>query len=298
MCAVSFKMPAARIDDPSGSMKHTVRFVSKTKGNPMKIVVIGGSGLIGSKLVSILRSPCHEVLAAFPGSGVDTMTGEGLAEALKGAQVVVDVANSPSFEDTAVMTFFQTSGKNLLAEEARAGVRHHVALSIVGTDRVSDSGYLRAKVAQEKLIGESGMPYSILRSTQFFEFVGRIADSGADGNSVRVSSAFFQPIFSNDVAATLADIALGAPVNGIVEVGGPEKFRMHDLVGRVLQAAGDAREVMADPHAPYFGGLLDDQSLVAGPNARIGSKHFLDWLSESATQNVAEKSLAASMTAG
>lgn len=261
----------------------------------MKIVVIGGSGLIGSKLVSILRGHCHEVVPASPESGVNTITGEGLAAVLEGAQVVVDVANSPSFEDEAVMNFFQTSGVNLLAAEARAGVAHHVALSIVGTDRVAGSGYLRAKLAQENLIKESGQPYSILRSTQFFEFVSRIAESGKDGNSVRVSSAFFQPILSNDVAAALADITLGAPLNGIVEVGGPEKFRMSDLVSRVLQAAGDTREVMADTHALYFGGQLDDQSLVPGPNARTGAKHFLDWLNDSAAQRPTEKSAAVSM---
>lgn len=263
----------------------------------MKIVVIGGSGLIGSKLVSILRSLGHDVLAASPETGVNTITGEGLAAALQGAQVVVDVANSPSFEDAAVMKFFQASGKNLLAEEVRAGVGHHVALSIVGTDRISDSGYMRAKVAQENLVMGSGMPYSILRSTQFFEFVSRIAESGKDGASVRVSSAFFQPILSDDVVAALAEVTLGAPINGITEVGGPEKFRMHELVGRVLKAAGDMREVKADPHALYFGGQLDDLSLVPGPKARIGSKHFLDWLAESTTRRIAEESSAASMAA-
>lgn len=255
----------------------------------MKIVVIGGSGLIGSTLVSILRSRDHEALAASPNSGVNTITGEGLDAALTGADVVVDVANSPSFDDAAVLKFFETSGTNLLAAEARAGVRHHVALSIVGTDRVPNSGYLRAKLAQEKLIKQSGIPYSILRSTQFFEFVGRIAQSGEVGNSVRVSSALFQPILSADVVAALADITLGPPVNRIVEVGGPECFRMDELVRRVLRANDDEREVIADAHARYFGAELDDESLVAGPDARIGSKRFQDWLKDSAPQRSAER---------
>lgn len=249
----------------------------------MKIVVIGGSGLIGSRLVSILRSQGHEVLAASPDSGVNTITGEGVDAALAGAQVVVDVANSPSFEDTAVMNFFRTAGTNLLAAEKRAGVKHHVALSIVGTDRLADSGYLRAKLVQEELIKASGVPYSILRSTQFFEFIGRIAGPGKDGEGVHISSALFQPILSADVVAALADVTLGAPLNGTVEVGGPEKFRMDDLVRRVLRANGDKREVIGDAHARYFGAELDDQSLVAGPGARIGAKRFEEWLKDSAT---------------
>src|SRR5688572_9905909 len=247
----------------------------------MKIVVIGGTGLIGSKLVATLRGKGHEVLAASPDSGVNTITGEGLPEALAGAQVVVDVANSPSFEDAAVLKFFETSGKNLLAAEARAGVKHHVALSIVGTDRITDSGYMRAKVAQEKLIQSSSIPYSILRSTQFFEFIGRIAPATKNGESIHVSSALFQPIVSNDVVAALADVTLGPPVNGIVEVGGPERFRMDELVRRVLRANGDKREVIADSHARYFGAEINDQSLVAGPGARIGAKRFEEWLKES-----------------
>lgn len=255
----------------------------------MKIVVIGGSGLIGSRLVSILRSRGHEVLAASPDSGVNTITGEGLPEALAGAQVVVDVANSPSFEDAAVRKFFETSGTHLLAAEARAGVGHHVALSVVGTDRVPDSGYLRAKLIQENLIRKSGIPYSILRSTQFFEFIGRIAQPSEDGNSVRVSAALFQPIMSADVVAVLADITLGSPVNGTVEVGGPERFRIDDLVRRVLRANGDEREVITDAHARYFGAELNDQSLVAGADARIGSRHFEDWLKESASQRPADR---------
>jgi uncharacterized protein YbjT (DUF2867 family) len=250
----------------------------------MKIVVIGGSGLIGSRLVSTLRSKGHEVLAASPNSGVNTITGEGLPEALAGAQIVVDVANSPSFEDEAVRKFFETSGTNLLAAEARAGVRHHVALSVVGTDRIPDSGYLRAKLIQERLIEKSGIPYSILRSTQFFEFIARIAQASEDGRSVSVSHALFQPIVSDDVIAALADVTLGSPINGIVEVGGPEKFHIDDLVRRVLQANGDMREVVTDAHARYFGAELDDQSLVAGPGARLGSKRFAEWLKDSVAQ--------------
>ena len=227
----------------------------------MKIVVIGGTGIIGSRLVSILRSKGHEVLAASPDSGVNTITGEGLDAALAGAQVAVDVANSPTFDEASIK-FFETSGMNLLAAEARAGVRHHVALSIVGTDRVPDSAYLRAKLTQENLIKKSGIPYSILRSTQFFEFIGRIAQPGVGDGSVHVSTALFQPILSADVVATLADITLGPPVNGIVEVGGPERYSMAELVRRVLRANGDQREVIADAHARYFGAELDDQSLV------------------------------------
>jgi len=224
--------------------------------------------VIGSRLVSILRSKGHEVLAASPDSGVNTITGEGLDAALAGAQVVVDVANSPKFDDESARKFFETSGTNLLAAEARAGVKHHVALSIVGTDRIPDSGYMRAKVIQENLIRKSGIPYSILRSTQFFEFIGRIAQEAADGRSVRVSGAMFQPILSADIVAALADVTLRQPLNAIVEVGGPEQFRMNDLVRRVLQAKGDRREVITDEHARYFGAELDDESLVAGPNAR------------------------------
>lgn len=247
----------------------------------MKIVVIGGSGLIGSKLVSTLRNRGHEVLAASPDSGVNTLTGEGLSEALAGAQVVVDVSNSPSFEDAAVLKFFETSTGNLLAAEARAGVRHHVALSIVGTERLPDSGYLRAKLAQENLLKRGPIPYSILRSTQFFEFIGRIAQPVTDSNSVRVSSALFQPVFSDNVVEALADVTIGLPLNGTVEVAGPERARMADLVKDVLRANGDVRDVIADPHALYFGAELNDESLVAGTNARIGSKPFATWLTDS-----------------
>lgn len=250
----------------------------------MKIVVIGGSGLIGSRLVSILRDKGHEVLPASPDSGVNTITGEGLDAALSGAQVVVDVSNSPSFEDSAVLKFFETSTGNLLEAEKRSGVKHHVALSIVGTDRLPESGYLRAKVAQENLIRRGGVPYSILRSTQFFEFIARIAQAGPD-DKVRVSTALFQPILSSDVVGALAEITVGQPQNATVEVGGPERFRMDDLVRRVLQANGDQREVIGDPQARYFGAELNDQSLVAGPDARRGTKRFEEWLQESvATQ--------------
>jgi len=244
----------------------------------MKIVVIGGSGLIGSKLVKLLRDRGQEVLAASPDSGVNTLTGEGLPAALAGAQVVVDVSNSPSFEDTAVLGFFKTSTGNLLTAEKAAGVRHHVALSIVGADRLPQSGYLRAKVAQENLIKSSGVPYSILRSTQFSEFMGRIADSATEGNVVRLPIAFVQPIVSDDVVAVLADVVLEAPLNGTVEVAGPEKFRLDELVRRVLRTRSDARQVTGDVHARYFGTELTDESLVpltAPP--RLGKTRFEAW---------------------
>jgi uncharacterized protein YbjT (DUF2867 family) len=245
----------------------------------MKIVIIGGTGLIGSKLVAALRARDQEVLPASPDSGVNTLTGEGLSAALAGAQVVVDVSNSPSFEDTAVMNFFQTSTRNLLAAEATAGVRHHIALSVVGTDRLQASGYFRAKLAQESLIKASAIPYTILRSTQFFEFMGRIADSGSDGKSVRVSPALVQPLVSDDVVAALADLAVGTPANGTLEVAGPEKFRLDELVRRVLSTRNDAREVTPDVHARYFGAELDDQSLIPGSNPRLGGMRFETWLS-------------------
>jgi len=247
----------------------------------MKIVVIGGTGLIGSKLVALLRKRGQEVLAASPDSGVNILTGDGLPEALAGAQVVVDVANSPSFEDAAVLKFFQTAGKNLLAAEATAGVRHHVALSIVGADRLPNSGYLRAKVAQENLIKASATPYTILRSTQFFEFGGRIADEGTEGNTVRVPGALIQPILSDDVVSVLAEIALGPPMNGTVEVGGPERFRFEDFVARALSGKNDQRKVVADLHARYFGTQLSEESLVPGQQARIGQTRFDAWLSRS-----------------
>jgi uncharacterized protein YbjT (DUF2867 family) len=246
----------------------------------MKIVVIGGTGLIGSKLVSALRNKGHEALAASPDAGVNTITGAGLAEALANARVVVDVSNSPSFEDAAVLKFFETSTTNLLAAEARAGVGHHVALSIVGTDRVPGSGYMRAKVAQEKLIKAAPIPYTILRSTQFFEFIGRIAQAGADGNSVRVPDASCQPIISDEVVAVLAELTVGPPMNDTVEVAGPERFRFDDMVRRAMRANGDMREVVKDVHALYFGAELDDESLVPGPGARLGSKRLETWLSD------------------
>jgi uncharacterized protein YbjT (DUF2867 family) len=249
----------------------------------MKIVVIGGSGLIGSKLVHLLREDGHEVVAASPNSGVNTLTGEGLKEALAGAEVVVDVANSPSFEDKAVMDFFLTSGRNLLAAEAAAGVKHHVALSVVGSQRVADSGYLRAKAAQENLIKASAIPYSILESTQFFEFIERIAKSSLDGDVYRVSPALMQPIVSDDVVTALAEIAVGPPLNDTVEVGGPEAIPLDELARQVLIARQDPHEILTDSHARYFGAELDDTSLVPGPKARIGSTTFRDWLRQSIT---------------
>ena len=245
----------------------------------MKIVVIGGTGLIGAKLVALLRRRGQEVLAASPNSGVNTVTGEGLPQALAGAQVVVDVANSPSFEDVAVMKFFQTAGRNLLAAEAQASVRHHVALSIVGADRLPDSGYLRAKVAQEKLIKDSGIPYSILRATQFFEFGASIADAATDGNIVRVPDALIQPILSDDVVSALGEIVLAQPVNGTLEVGGPERFRFNEFMGRVLSAKNDKRKIVADAHARYFGTQLSEESLVPVGKARLGSIRYDAWSS-------------------
>jgi len=247
----------------------------------MKIVVIGGTGLIGRKLVNILREHGHEAVPASPSSGVDTLTGKGLAEALKGAQVVVDVTNSPSFEDTAVLKFFETSTRNLLSTAKAAGVQNYVALSIVGADRNPDSGYLRAKVAQEKLIGESGIPYSILRATQFFEFAGGITDSATEGNTVRLTSAKLQPIAADDVAAALAPVALGEPVNGFVEVAGPEAIPLAEIAQRWLNAKHDKRKVVVDPKARYFGAELNDKSLTPGANPRLGKISFDEWLKRS-----------------
>src|SRR5262245_22400908 len=249
----------------------------------MKIVVIGGTGLIGSKTVAILRKAGHEVVAASPNSGVNTITGEGLKEALAGAQVVIDLANSPSFEDKAVMDFFQTSGRNLFPAESAAGVRHHVALSIVGTDR-SDNGYFRAKVAQEKLIEASGISYTIIRSTQFLEFLRGIAASAADGNVVRIAPGLFQPIAADDVAAVAADVALAAPRNGIVEIAGPERVPFNEIVARYLKAVGDPREVVRDPEARYFGGRVEERSLVPLGEARLGRIGFDEWLRRSQAQ--------------
>jgi uncharacterized protein YbjT (DUF2867 family) len=250
----------------------------------MKIVVIGGSGLIGKKLVNDLHQQGHAVVAASPSSGVNTITGEGLAEALKDAQVVVDVANAPSWEDQAVMDFFETSGRNLLAAEAVAGVKHHVALSVVGTERLLESGYFRAKFAQEKLIKASPIPYTIVRATQFFEFVGGIAQFATEGTTVRLPSNLMQPIASEDVAAALADVAVAEPLNGMIELAGPEPIRQDELVRQFLSATGDARTVITDVNARYYGVKVNDQSLVPGLNPRLGSTHFADWLSRSAHQ--------------
>jgi uncharacterized protein YbjT (DUF2867 family) len=250
----------------------------------MKIVVIGGTGLIGSKLVKTLRAMGEEALAASPDSGVNTLTGEGLAEALAGAQVVVDVSNSPSFEDEAVMKFFKTATGNLLAAEQAAGVGHHVALCIVGTDRLQESGYMRAKMTQENLIKSSGVAYTIVRSTQFFEFIGRIAQETADSKSVRVSSAYFQPIASDDVVEALAEVSIEPPRNGTMEVAGPDRFHMDDLVRRVLEANGDAREVIADGGARYFGAVLGELSLTPESPALLGTMHFAEWMSSAASR--------------
>src|SRR5213083_875242 len=249
--------------------------------NKMKIVIIGGTGLIGTKLVNNLRQQGHEVVAASPSSGVNTFTGEGLAEVLKGAQVVVDVANAPSWEDRAVLEFFETSGRNLLAAEAAAGVAHHVALSIVGTDRTPDNGYFRAKVAQEKLIEASDIPYTIIRATQFLEFLGTIADSSANGNVVRLSPGLFQPIAADDVAAIVADVALAAPRNGVVEIAGPERAPFNKIVARYLKAVGDPRAVVSDPEARYFGGRVEERSLVPLGEARLCRIGFDEWLRRS-----------------
>ena len=243
----------------------------------MKIIIIGGTGLIGSKTVPLLRQSGHEAVAASPKSGVNTITGGGLKEALAGAQVVIDLANSPSFEDKAVMEFFKTSGRNLLMAEATAGVGHHVALSIVGIDR-TDNGYFRAKVAQEKLIETSGIPYTIIRSTQFMEFLGGIADSCAVGNTVRLSPALFQPIAADDVATIIAQVAVAAPRNGIVEIAGPDRAPFSQIVARYLKAVGDPREVESDPEARYFGGLVKERSLVPLGRARLGRIRLDEWL--------------------
>lgn len=248
----------------------------------MKIVVIGGTGLIGSKTVERLRKKGHDVLAASPNSGVNTLTGEGLAAALVGAQVVIDLANSPSFEDKAVLEFFQKAGRNLVSAEREAGVKHHIALSVVGAERLPDSGYLRAKMAQETLIRSSGIPYTIVHSTQFFEFLGGIAQSATEGNTVTVSSAYFQPIASDDVADAMADVAVSEPINGVLEIGGPEPFRMNELVARYLKEINDTRIVKGDPLARYFGTVLDDRSLVPNLGARLGAQSFEDWFERSA----------------
>jgi uncharacterized protein YbjT (DUF2867 family) len=250
----------------------------------MKIVVIGGSGLIGKKLVTILRQQGHEVVATSPSSGVNSLTGEGLAQVFAGAKVVVDVSNSPSWEDAAVMEFFDKSTRNLLTAERAAGVGHHVALSVVGADRMPDSGYMRAKVNQESLIKAGGVPYSIVRATQFFEFLGGIAASGAEGDAVRLSTAPMQPLAADDVAAALADVAIGAPLNANVEVAGPEKMSIADFVGRFLAASGDSRKVIADPQATYYGAVMGSDGIAPGSNPRLGPTRFEDWFSRSVPQ--------------
>ena len=253
----------------------------------MKIVVIGGTGLIGSKLVQKLRDQGHEAVAASPKSGVNTLTGEGLAEALKGASVVVDVTNSPSWEDAAVMNFFETSTRNQLAYESAAGVKHHVALSVVGTERMLASGFFRAKMAQENLIKASSIPYSIIRATQFFEFVKGIADFSTEGNKVRLPSALIQPMAADDVASAVGRIATGAPVNGTVEVGGPEKFRLDELVRQALAASKDPREVVTDPKAHYYGIEVSEKTLVPGEGARLSETRFETWLTQFAAKAAA-----------
>ena len=253
----------------------------------MKIVVIGGTGLIGTKLVNNLRALGQEVVAASPKSGINTFTGEGVADALTGAQVVVDLANAPSWEDNAVLEFFQTAGRNLLAAEAAAGVHHHIALTIVGADRLPAAGYMRAKVAQEKLIKASKVPFTIVRSTQFFEFAKGFVQSATEGETVRLSPAFMQPIAADDVAAILADVALAKPVSGTIEIAGPEPIRMDELARQFLSATQDPRNVTTDVHALYYGTELNDKSLTPDDHARLGPTRFKDWLSRSATQKAA-----------
>jgi uncharacterized protein YbjT (DUF2867 family) len=250
----------------------------------MKIVVIGGSGLIGTKVVKKLTEQGHEALPASPNTGVDATTGRGLAEALARAEVVVDVSNSPSFEDAAALAFFENSGRNLARAEREASVRHHVALSVVGTDRLPDSGYFRAKLAQERLINTSGIPYTIIRATQFFEFLGAIAAAGTDDNRVRLSNASFQPIAADDVAKAVADAALGSPVNETIEIAGPERLPLSELVARYLKATNDPREVVSDPEGRYFGVRLDDRSLVPGDNPHLGTIRLEDWLRQPRTR--------------
>ena len=250
----------------------------------MKIVVIGGSGLIGTRLVNNLRQQGREVVAASPSSGVNTITGEGLDKALAGAQVVVDVSNAPAWEDKAVLEFFETSGRNLSAAEAAAGVGHHVALSVVGTERLLDSGYFRAKMAQEELIKASGIPYTIARATQFFEFMGSIAQFSTVGQTVHLPPALWQPIAADDVASALAEVALDAPVNGMIEIAGPDRAGLDELVGRFLSATKDPRQVVTDVNSRYYGLVVNDQSLTPGANPRIGATSFEDWLQRFLTQ--------------
>jgi uncharacterized protein YbjT (DUF2867 family) len=264
----------------------------------MKIVVIGGTGLIGSKTVAILRESGHEVVAASPKGGVNTVTGEGLKDAIAGAQVVIDLSNAPSRDAKAVLEFFETSGRNLLAAEAAAGVQHHVVLSIVGTDRVPDQGYYRAKVAQEKLIEASGIPYTIIRSTQFLEFLGGIADASTDGSAVRLPAGLLQPIAADDVAAVVSEVALANPRNGIIEIAGPERAPFNEIVARYLKAVGDPREVVKDPEARYFGGRLEQRSLVPLGGARLGRLNLEEWLRHSRKGALIRPSRTASTKAG
>src|SRR2546421_6685521 len=257
---------------------------SRMKETIMKIVVIGGTGLIGSKLVKKLREHGHEAVAAAPNTGVNTLTGEGVAEVLTGALVVVDVSTSPSWEDAAVLNFFETSTRNLLSYEAAAGVKHHVALSVVGTQRLSESGYFRAKIAQEKLIKESSIPYSIVHATQFFEFLKGLADISIVGDKVHLSPVLFQPMAAEDVASGVARVAVGLPVNGIIEIAGPEQFRVDELVRRRLASLNDPREVVAVPHARYSGAEVSERTLLPGKDARLGETRFADWLKSPASQ--------------
>ena len=247
----------------------------------MKVVVIGGTGLIGSKLVGRLTEHGHEAVAASPDTGVNTITGDGLAEVMRGADVVVDVSNSPSFEDTAVLEFFETSTRNLLAAEIAARVGHHVALSVVGTDRLQTSGYFRAKMAQERLIAGSSIPYSIVHATQFFEFITAIAQAATEGDTVRLAPVLIQPMAADDVAAAVGRVSVGEPINGIIEVAGPEEFRLDELVRQGLRSRNDPRDVIADPHAPYFGAELGERTLVPDDGAQLGSITFADWMQQS-----------------
>jgi uncharacterized protein YbjT (DUF2867 family) len=263
---------------------HIARDAAPHERTSMRLVIIGGTGLIGSKLVTKLRGQGHEAVAASPDTGVNTLTGEGLTEALQGASVVVDVSNSPSFEATAVMEFFTTSTRNLLKHAAAAGVRHYVALSVVGTERIPESPYLRAKNAQETLIKSAGIPYSIVHATQFFEFINRIADEATDGTTVRLPPVLIQPMAADDVAKAVGRIAVGAPVNGTVEVAGPQQFRFDDLIRQGLAARNDSREVVVDPHARYFGAELDERSLMPADDARLGEVWFQEWLNQPVLQ--------------
>lgn len=268
----------------SNSLATATKTGMSTVPSTLKVVVIGGTGLIGSKLVEKLTQHGHEAIAASPNSGVNTLTGEGLAEVLEGAAVVVDVSNSPSFEDAAVMNFFQTSTRNLLAAEAQAGVGHHVALSVVGTDRLTESGYFRAKVAQERLIKNMSIPYSIVHATQFFEFVKSIADAATSGNEVRLAPVLIQPMAADDVASAVGKVATGAPLNATVEVAGPEQFRLTELIRKGLIARGDPRRVVSDPEARYFGARLSERLLLPDDDARPGSTRFEAWLAQPTTR--------------